>query len=78
MKHWKTGQEMGEGFRFNESEHKENEYNSLIKIEEHEKDTMRTFYLIRDVWSLEQIKELHLMITRHLIDQEDIDGSKNM
>ena len=43
MKHWKTEQEMGEGFSFNESEHKENEYNSLIKIKQHEKNTMRSF-----------------------------------
>ena len=29
MKHWKTKEEMGEGFQFNELEHEKNNYNSL-------------------------------------------------
>ena len=72
MKHWKTEQEMGEGFSFNESEHKENEYNSLIKIKEHEKNTMRTFYLIRDVWSKEQLIELKEFVEEQILEREEM------
>ena len=58
MKHWKTKEEMGEGFSHTEEEHKEDEYNSLVNVCEHEKNLMRTLYLIRDVWTNEQLKEL--------------------
>ena len=53
MLHWKTKQEMGEGYQLNQDEHKDNEYNYLVVIDEHENNTMRTKYLIRDVWELE-------------------------
>ncbi len=58
MKHWLTKEEMGEGFPHTEEEHKEDEYNSLVNVCEHEKNIMRTLYLIRDVWTNEQLKEL--------------------
>jgi hypothetical protein len=58
MKHWKTKEEMGSGFQHTEKQHKEFEYNSLEKIKPYEKNTMRTHYLIRDVWSNKQLREL--------------------
>ena len=58
MKHWKTKEEMGEGFQHNEKEHKENEYNALWDIKPEEKNTMRTKYLIRDCWTNTQLLDL--------------------
>jgi hypothetical protein len=60
MIHWKTKQEMGEGYQYNQDEHNDNEYNSLIIIDGHETNTMRTKYLIRDVWELEKLIELKI------------------
>lgn len=51
MKHWKTKEEMGNGFQYDENEHKSISYNSLLNVEKHEENIMRTRYLIRDVWS---------------------------
>jgi len=65
MKHWKTKNEMGNGFQYDEKEHEKLEYNSLIKIENHEKNIMRTIYLVRDVWDKKQLIEL-----RDFINQE--------
>tara|TARA_R100001015_G_C4548249_1_gene110716 strand:+ start:299 stop:514 length:216 start_codon:yes stop_codon:yes gene_type:complete len=58
MIHWKTKQEMGEGYQYNQDEHNDNEYNSLIVIDEHETNTMRTKYLIRDVWDMDKLLDL--------------------
>ena len=58
MKHWKTKQEMGNGFQHTEKEHKEFDYNSLEKIKPYEKNTMRTFYLVRDSWNNNEVGEL--------------------
>ena len=58
MKHWKTKEEMGEGFEYNEKEHKENEYNALWDMKPEEKNIMRTKYLIRDCWTHAQLLEL--------------------
>ena len=58
MIHWKTKQEMGNGYQYNEQEHKELSYNSLMTIDKHEENTMRTNYLIRDIWNDKQIIEL--------------------
>ena len=58
MIHWKTKEEMGDGFQFTQSEHSHVEYNSLLVVEPHEKNTMRTKYLVRDWWSDDQIVEL--------------------
>ena len=60
MLHWKTKQEMGEGYQYNQDEHNDNEYNSLVIIDEHETNTMRTKYLIRDVWELEELIDLKI------------------
>lgn len=60
MLHWKTKQEMGEGYQLNEQEHKDNEYNYLVVVDEHETNTMRTKYLIRDVWELEELIDLKM------------------
>tara|TARA_R110002012_G_scaffold135637_1_gene289534 strand:+ start:254 stop:478 length:225 start_codon:yes stop_codon:yes gene_type:complete len=64
MKHWKTNEDMGEGFHYDEKHHKMNEYNSLIHVDTHEETTMRTKYLIRDIWDIQQLEELQ----RHLQD----------
>jgi len=64
MIHWKTKEEMGEGYQFNQDEHNDNEYNSLVVIDEHETNTMRTKYLIRDVWDIDKILDLK----KHLDD----------
>ena len=66
MKHWKTKEEMGKGFSFTEKQHKEYEYNSLINVCNHEKNLMRTFYLIRDVWTNAQLKELQRILARFI------------
>ena len=58
MIHWKTNEEMGDGFQFDKSEHLEVKYNALTEVETHEKNTMRTKYLVRDWWSDDQIVEL--------------------
>ena len=60
MIHWKTKEEMGEGYQYNQDEHWVNEYNSLVVLDEHETNTMRTKYLIRDVWDLEQLVNLKI------------------
>ena len=60
MLHWKTKQEMGEGYQLNQDEHKDNEYNYLVVIDEHENNTMRTKYLIRDGWELEELIDLKI------------------
>ena len=54
MKHWKTKQEMGSGFSHTKKQHKEFEYNSLIKVKPYEQNLMRTLYLCRDIWTQEQ------------------------
>jgi|TARA_R110000823_G_scaffold76845_1_gene175487 hypothetical protein len=58
MKHWKTNEEMGEGFQYNKVEHFGYKYNSLIKTNPEDNFTMRTKYIIQDIWSNEQIKDL--------------------
>jgi len=60
MIHWKTKEEMGEGYQYNQDEHNDNKYNSLVVIDEHETNTMRTKYLIRDVWELEELIDLKI------------------
>ena len=70
MKHWLTKEEMGDGFQYNEKEHKEFEYNSLIDVAEHEKNTMRTSYIASDVWTLQQRIQMR-DILNELIEEED-------
>tara|TARA_R110002111_G_C5894228_1_gene363530 strand:- start:693 stop:908 length:216 start_codon:yes stop_codon:yes gene_type:complete len=62
MIHWKTKEEMGEGYQYNQDEHSDNEYNSLVVLDEHETNTMRTKYLIRDVWELEKLIKLKIYL----------------
>ena len=70
MIHWKTKEEMGEGFQHTQKQHKDFEYNSLIKVKPHEKNTMRTHYLIRDIWTNKQIKELKQFIKEQLKEKK--------
>lgn len=71
MKHWKTKEDMGEGYQFNQKDHMENGYNSLIwdKIPSHEKNVMRTFYLIRDVWDRERKLKLKNFLDNNLNEE---------
>ena len=71
MKHWKTKEEMGEGFQFNQEEHNENEYNSLVVIDEHENNTMRTKYLIRDVWDKNDLINLRDFINEQIKERDN-------
>jgi hypothetical protein len=71
MKHWATNQEMGSGFKHSKKTHEEYNTNSLEKISEHEYNTVRTRYLIRDWWSLDQLKELKDFLDGEIADQED-------
>ena len=71
MKHWKTEEEMGEGFQHTEKEHKEFEYNSLEETKPHEKNTMRTMYLIRDVWNKKQLIELKDFLDEQIKEREE-------
>ena len=70
MKHWKTKEEMGGGFEYNEKEHKENEYNALWDMKPEEKNTMRTKYLIRDCWTNTQLLELKKHIDKVIEDDK--------
>tara|TARA_R100000329_G_scaffold55754_1_gene50593 strand:- start:2133 stop:2351 length:219 start_codon:yes stop_codon:yes gene_type:complete len=70
MKHWATNKEMGSGFRYSKETHKEFHYNSLEKISKHEHDIIRTMYLIRDWWNLDQLKELKDFLDGEIADQE--------
>ena len=58
MKHWKTKEEMGMGFQHNEKDHKKFEYNSMENPKIEDKNTMRTKYLIRDIWTNTQLLDL--------------------
>ncbi len=71
MLHWKTKQEMGEGYQFKQSEHSEVQYNSLPAVEPHEENTMRTNYLVRDWWTDKQLKELQDFITSTLESRKE-------
>lgn len=71
MLHWKTKEQMGEGFAFNEKDHKANEYNSLVSPYPFEENTMRTKYLIRDIWDMKQLIELQEHIKEVIEDKGD-------
>ena len=69
MLHWKTKEEMGEGYQYNQEEHDDNQYNSLVVIDEHEENTMRTKYLIRDVWDMEKLLDLKKHLDNIILDR---------
>ena len=69
MLHYKTKEQMGEGFAFNEKDHKANEYNSLVNPYPFEENTMRTKYLIRDIWDMKQLLELQEHIEEVIADK---------
>ena len=70
MKHWKTNEEMGSGFRYSKRKHQEFHYNFLEKISKHERNTMRTKNLIRDWWNLKQLKDLKEFLDDQIQDRE--------
>ena len=69
MKHWKTKEEMGEGFYRD----KEDGSISLEHIKPEEENIMRTKYLIRDVWKSKQLKELKDFLDEK-IEEKKSDG----
>ncbi len=71
MKHWKTKEEMGEGFSHTKKEHKEYEYNYLMNVNLYEKNTMRTHYLIRDVWNKKQLIELKDFLDEQIEERKE-------
>tara|TARA_R100001460_G_C3447218_1_gene164199 strand:+ start:279 stop:497 length:219 start_codon:yes stop_codon:yes gene_type:complete len=71
MKHWKTKEEMGEGFQFNKAEHSEIQYNALLKIEPHEENIMRTFYLVRDWWHKNDLIKLRDFINEQIKERSN-------
>ena len=75
MKHWKTKEEMGGGFAYNEKFHEEWSYNTLIKVKPEEKNTMRTNYLIRDIWKYEQLLELKKFLNNIIRERKADEGS---
>ena len=66
MIHWKTNEEMGSGFKFDKETHKQFRYNILETISKHEYNIMRTKYLIRDWWNLQQLKELKCFVDNEI------------
>ena len=70
MKHWKTQIDMGGGFQYNQKEHEKLSYNSLLNVEKHEENTMRTNYLVRDIWNKKQIIELRDFINEEIKNKE--------
>jgi hypothetical protein len=70
MLHYKTKEQMGEGFAFNEKDHQVNEYNSLVSPYAFEHNTMRTKYLIRDIWDLEQLYGLQEFLKEEISNRE--------
>ena len=71
MLHWKTREEMGGGFMFNKSDLSDTQYNSLQVVQPHEKNTMRTKYLVRDWWSKKQLIELRDFINETIEERGD-------
>ena len=76
MKHWKTKEEMGEGFQHNEDEHHDCEYNSLIRPYPEDDNTMRTKYIIQDIWTNTQIKDIVSHCLNTLEQREEPQPSK--
>tara|TARA_Y100000114_G_scaffold140573_1_gene145572 strand:- start:303 stop:524 length:222 start_codon:yes stop_codon:yes gene_type:complete len=70
MKHWKTNEKMGKGFYHTKKEHKKYNYNYLVYVEKHERNTLRTHYLIRDIWNIEQLKELKEFLEEQITERE--------
>ena len=70
MIHWKTKEEMGEGFQHTKKQHKDFEYNSLIEVKPYEENLMRTYYLIRDIWNDKQILELKSFIEEQIEERK--------
>ena len=70
MKHWKTNEEMGEGFSHTKKEHEKSCYNYLVNVEKHELNTLRTHYLIRDVWNKDQLIKLKQFLEEQISERE--------
>ena len=73
MKHYKTKEEIGVGFQHSEHQLIKFNYNSVVEVKPYEKTTMRTKYLIRDIWSKKQLIELKEFLEEQISEREDID-----
>jgi hypothetical protein len=71
MKHWKTGEDMGHGYRYNIAEHEKYSYNELVKVKPYEENTMRTMYLARDIWTNDQLIELRDCLNDYINEREE-------
>ena len=58
MKHWKTNEEMGDGWSHSRNEHEKSSYKYLENPRKDELIVLRTTFLIRDVWTPFQILDL--------------------
>ena len=58
MKHWKTKEEMGEGWGVSAEEWEKDEYNSLVDCRPDEEKITRTLFLVRDIWTTKQTLDL--------------------
>ena len=76
MRHWLTKEEMGDGFQHNEKEHKEFKYNSLIDVAKHEKSTMRSLYIARDIWTPKQRLEFRDVLNELIENDEENNNGK--
>ena len=72
MQHWKTNEEMGEGWSHSRSEHEKSSYNYLENPRKDELILLRTTFLIRDVWTPFQI--LNLINTAIELFPERVEG----
>ena len=71
MKHYKTKEEIGSGFQYSEKQHRELNYNSLLTAEKSELTTMRTKYLIRDVWTNKQLEDLLIYLKEIIKERKE-------
>ena len=71
MRHWKTKEHMGDCFQFTQKEHEEMKYNSLVwdAVPQYEKNVMRSFYLIRDVWNRQDKLKLKAFLDNNLNEE---------
>ncbi len=71
MRHYKTKEEIGSGFQYNQKQHRELNYNSLLTVDKSELTTMRTKYLIRDVWTNEQLDDLFMHLKEIIKERKE-------
>ena len=53
------------------------EYNSLIDVAEHEKNTMRTTYIARDIWTPQQRLQLRDLLNELIENDQENNNEQN-